>query len=102
VSLAVGWCKRDLRHLGYGYQVKVVSTMRRMERTLQTDRAQNLHDRVGAFFPFGSLALDHPTHTRRPTCEPIRGVVDKICLGADNDDRYARRVQGKRSVIKWQ
>lgn len=66
-------------------------------RTLETDRAQYLHDSICALLPFVPLALDHATHPRRTGTDKVIVIVDQVCFGAHDDDGHASCIVRERA-----
>ena len=58
-------------------------------RTLETDRAQYLHNSICALFPFVPLALDHATHPRCTGTNKVIVIVNQVSFGAHDDDGHA-------------
>jgi hypothetical protein len=71
--------------------------MNTSRRTLETDRAQYLHDSICALLPFVPFALDHATHSRRTGTNKVIVVVDQVCFSAHDDDGYASSIVRERA-----
>jgi hypothetical protein len=71
--------------------------MNTRRRTLETDRAQYLHDSICALLPFVPLALDHATHSRRTGTDKVIVIVDQVSFGAHDDDGHAGRIVCERA-----